>query len=187
MTEAASYVLGPWSNFYILAGSSAGALTGLMFVVITLVTDVERLRRSPDGISAFGTPTVAHFSAALLVSAILSAPWHSLLPPAIILGLAGLYGVVYICVAARRATRLTTYTPDLDDFVWYTIIPLVAYGSILAGAITLPYIPVKALFALAGGSLLLIFIGIRNAWDIVTFIAIEHPDKPSEKPSDKSS
>src|ERR1700694_2496040 len=130
MTETASSVLAPWSNFYILAGSSAGALTGLMFVVITLVAGVERWRRSPDGFSAFGTPTVAHFSASLLVSAILSAPWHSLVPPAIVLGLAGLCGVVYIVRAARRATRLTTYTPDLDDFVWYTIIPLVAYGAI---------------------------------------------------------
>jgi len=181
MTETASSVLTPWSNFYILTGSSAGALTGLMFVVITLVTEVERLRRSPDGLSAFGTPTVAHFSAALLVSAILSAPWHSLLAPAIVLGLAGLFGVVYIVRAARRATRLTEYRADLDDWVWYTIIPLAAYGAILVGAITLPSIPVKALFALAGGSLLLVFIGIRNAWDIVTFIAIQPPDKPPSK------
>jgi hypothetical protein len=178
MTETASSVLTPWSNFYILTGSSAGALTGLMFVVITLVTDVERFRRSPDGLSAFGTPTVAHFSAALLVCAILSAPWHSLFAPAIVLGVAGLFGVIYILQAARRATRLSDYRPDLDDWVWYTVIPLVAYGAILAGAIALPFIPVKALFAIAGGSLLLLFIGIRNAWDIVTYIAIKSPEQP---------
>jgi len=47
---------------------------------------------------------------------------------------------------------------------------------------------VQALFALAGGALLLIFIGIRNAWDIVTFIAIGGIDEqPSSSPKDAGS
>jgi uncharacterized membrane protein len=161
-----------------MTGSSAGALTGLMFVVITLVTQVERLRRSRDGVSTFSTPTVAHFGAALLVSAVLSAPWPSLVYPATLLGLAGLYAVVYVLRVMYRTRRLTAYTPDLEDWTWYTILPLAAYGAILVGAIVLPAIPVDALFALAGGVLLLIFIGIRNAWDVVTFIAIGGPDEP---------
>jgi len=49
---------------------------------------------------------------------------------------------------------------------------------ILGGAIAFPTIPVKALFAIAAGAVLLIFIGIRNAWDIVTFIAIKGIGKP---------
>src|SRR5579864_952395 len=108
MAETASSFLAPWSNFYILAGSSAGALTGLMFVVITLVTGEER-RGARDGISTFSTPTVAHFGAALLVSATLSAPWHLLIHPAVILGLAGLSGVAYIAKITLRTRRLTVY------------------------------------------------------------------------------
>ena len=176
MAETAS-VLTPWSNFYIMTGSSAGALTGLMFVVITLVTGIERSQRTRDGISTFSTPTVAHFGAALLVSAVLSAPWRSLVYPATLLGLAGLYAVVYVLRVWYLTRRFTAYRPDLEDWVWYTILPLVAYGAILVGAIVLPAIPVGALFALAAGVVLLIFIGIRNAWDIVTYIAIEGPDK----------
>jgi hypothetical protein len=178
MAETASSVLVPWSTFYIMTGSSAAALTGLMFVVITLVTGVERLRRAPDGISTFSTPTVVHFCAALLVSAILSAPWRSLVHPAVLLGLAGVYGVGYMLRVMYRTRRLSVYRADLEDWAWYTILPFVSYGAILAGAIMLPAIPVKALFALAGGVLLLIFLGIRNAWDIVTFIAIALPDEP---------
>lgn len=178
MTETASSVLDPWSNFYIMTGSAAGGLTGLMFVVITLVTGVERLRTNRDGLSTFSTPTVVHFGAALLVSAILSAPWHSLLSPATLLGLAGLYGIVYVLRIMNRTGRLTEYKPDLEDWVCYTVLPLVAYSAILAGAIALFAMPVKALFALGGGALLLIFIGIRNAWDIVTYIAIEFYGKP---------
>jgi hypothetical protein len=179
MADSASSFLTPWTNFYIMTGSSAGALTGLMFVVITLVTGVEQSRRTRDGISAFSTPTVAHFGSALLVSVILSAPWHSLVYPAVLLGIAGLYAVVYVARVWGLTRRFTGYRPDLEDLVWYTILPLGAYGAILVGAIGLPAIPTGALFALAGGAVLLIFIGIRNAWDVVTFLAVEGPDKPA--------
>jgi len=47
-------------------------------------------------------------------------------------------------------------------------LPCLAYGAIALAAV-----PVQALFILAGGVMLLIFIGIRNAWDSVTYIAID--------------
>jgi hypothetical protein len=179
MTETASSILGPWSNFYVMTGSSAGALTGLMFVVITLVTGVERIRRNRDGISAFSTPTVIHFGAALFVSAILSAPWPSLAYPAWLLAIAGLFAVVYVLRVWFLTRRFTEYTPDIEDWVFYTILPLAAYGTILVGAIVLNAAPHVAPFALAGAVLLLIFIGIRNAWDVVTYIAMEFTSTPS--------
>jgi hypothetical protein len=182
MSETASSLLTPWLSFYVMAGSSAAALTGLMFVVTTLVAGSERRRRSRDGISTFSTPTVVHFCAALLVSAILSAPWRSLLAPATLLGLGGLYGVIHVLAVIYRASRLTGYTPDLEDWVWYTILPFVSYAAILGGAITLPVTPLDALFALAGGVILLVFIGIHNAWDIVTFLVIgDHDEEPPKE------
>lgn len=179
MSESVSSILGSWSSFYVLSGSSAGALTGLMFVVITLVTGVERSRNARDGLSVFSTPTVAHFGSALLVSAVLSAPWGSFVSPAAMLGLGSLYAVIYVTRVWTRTSGLTEYRPDLEDLVWYSILPLVAYAAILAGAIILLVIPIDAMFAIAAGVLLLIIVGIRNAWDIVTFLAIEGPTKPT--------
>jgi hypothetical protein len=178
MIESASSVLAPWGNFYVLSGSSAGALTGLMFVVITLVTGVERSRNAEDGMSAFSTPTVLHFGSALLISAVLCAPWGSLTYPAALLGLAGLYAVVYVTRAWARTRRLTDYQPDLEDLVWFTILPLAAYGILVVGAALLPFVPIQAMFVIAAGVLLLIIIGIRNAWDIVTYLAIQTQEKP---------
>jgi hypothetical protein len=172
MTASVSPILAAWSSFYAMTGSSAAALIGLMFVVITLVTGTERRGRNPDGIKTFSTPTVMHFGAALFVSAVLNAPWGSLVYAAVSVGLAGIYGVALAVRVMRRTKRLTEYTPDLEDWVWYTILPFVAYGAICAGAIGLAVAPRQALFALAGAVLLLIFIGIRNAWDVVTFLAI---------------
>lgn len=178
MPDAASPVFGPWANFAVLTGSAAASLTGLMFVVISIVSGTQRPVRSRDGISTFSTPTVAHFGAALLVAAMLSAPWPSLDDPAVLLGLVGLYGIVYMYRLMHRARRLSTYDPDVEDWTWYTIMPFVAYGAVVAGAILLPVKQALAPFALAIGILLLIFIGIRNAWDVVTFLAIDQDGQP---------
>jgi hypothetical protein len=180
--------LSAWSSFYVMIGSSAAALTGLMFVVITLVAGGEkRTSASRDGISTFSTPTVAHFCSALLISAILVAPWSSIVVPGIVLGLIGAAGLAYVAVLAIRARRLRAYTPDTEDWVWYMLMPGIAYAAVLGGALALPFAPLKALFAPAGGVVLLVFIGIRNAWDVVTFLAIEGPqvlNRPAaEKPS----
>jgi len=172
MAETASAFLTAWLSFYVMTGTSAAALTGLMFVVITLVTRTERAEDTHAGISAFATPTVMHFAAALLVSAVLVAPWRSLVHAGVVVSLIGLYGVAHILRVMHRTRRLTTYTAVLEDWAWYTILPFVAYGAISAGAIALAAAPVQALFILAGGVVLLIFIGIRNAWDIVTYITI---------------
>lgn len=170
MVEAAK-ILAPWANFYILVGSAAAALTGLMFVVITLVKErVEDL--SSDGIHAFSTPTVVHFGAALFFAAVLSAPWHLLVHPAILLGFSGACGVVYMTRVIRMQKNLRSYVPDFEDWAWYTVLPFAAYGAGIVGAVILHAMPTEAMFAFAASMLLLVFIGIHNAWDIVTFLTI---------------
>jgi hypothetical protein len=178
MHEAAPSVISAWSNFYVITGSAAAALTGLMFVVITLVAG-GRSRTTHEGIATFSTPTVVHFCAALLVSAILSAPWGSLLPAAALLGLSGLCGVAHVSRVVLRTRRLTVYRPGIDDWVWFAILPWIGYVAIVVAAILLPWVPTQTLFALAAANLLLIFIGIHNAWDVVTYIAVELPVEPS--------
>lgn len=168
--------LGPWSNFYVITGSSAAALTGLMFVVITLVAGQERLRSAGrDGVETFSSPTVVHFCAALLLSAILSAPWRSLGAPAVLLAITGAYGVFYAARVMLRMMRQAAYTPGFDDWFWYAVVPLVAYAAVLVSAIVLWAFPEPSLFAFAACTMSFIFLGIRNAWDTVTFIAISGP------------
>lgn len=154
-------------------GSSAAALTGLMFVVITLVTDSIRSRPKPeDGVSTFSTPTVYHFCAALLVSGISLAPWHSLWVPGMAIAILGIIGTVYIVRVMVRAWNLTSYSAEIDDWLWYSIMPLLSYFAILGSGLFLQHSPRIVLFVLAAATLLLVFVGIRNAWDVVTYLAI---------------
>ncbi len=175
-------LLTTWQNFYVIIGSAAAALTGLMFVVITLIARA-RARRSSESVAAFGTPTVVHFCAALLVAAILSAPWQVLWHAALLLGLCGLGGVTYVVVVLRRARHQTDYQPVLEDWLWHTVLPLVSYTALVVAAMVLPSNPVPALFVIGAVTLLLLFIGIHNAWDTVTYIAIEF-SQPENKSQD---
>jgi hypothetical protein len=174
-------LLPTWQNFYVIIGSSAAALTGLMFVVITLISGA-RQRRSGEAVEAFGTPTVVHFCAALLIAAILSAPWQVPWNTGLLLGLCGLGGVTYVVIVLRRARHQTDYQPVLEDWLWYTVFPLISYTALVVAAIVLPSNPVPALFVIGAVTLLLLFIGIHNAWDTVTYIAIElsQPENKSQ-------
>ncbi len=174
MFDPASPFLTPWASFYVMTGTSAATLTGLMFVVITVVRGQEAAR-SRDGISTFSTPTVMHFCTALLVSATLVAPWKTLTFAPIAVGIVGVYGIVYVARVMLLTKRLTAYRADIEDWLWYNVLPLLAYAALLGGAAALRGWPATALFGIAGGVLLLIFIGIRNAWDVVTFLAVGGP------------
>jgi hypothetical protein len=55
---------------------------------------------------------------------------------------------------------------------------------LLTGALALATDPPAALFAPAAASLLLIFIAIHNAWDVVTFLAMGKADALPDAPDD---
>ena len=172
-------LLTSWQNFYVIIGSSAGALTGLMFVVITLIAG-SQARDASDPIAAFNTPNVIHFCAALLISAIVCAPWQVLWNVSLLLGLFGLVGITYVTIAARRLGRQTSYTPVLEDWVWHTVLPLISYTALVVAAIMLLFNSTPALFIIGAATVLLLFIGIHNAWDIVTYIVTELPQSESK-------
>ena len=170
--------LAGWDNFYVIVGSSAAALTGLQFVVITLIGAEQEMRSSTAEVNAFGTPNVVHFCAALLVAAVLAAPWHTLSPVGWAVGLCGIAGLLYVAAVARRARSSMGYQPVLEDWIWHVMLPAVAYGGLVAAAIVISTHP-WSLFAIAGATLLLVFIGIHNAWDTITYIAVERRNQKS--------
>jgi hypothetical protein len=169
--EAAGSILSNWESFYVIIGSSAGALTGLQFVVMALIAESQQ-RASFREIDAFGTPTIVHFCVVLLISAILSAPWPSLTGADWMLGAVAVWGIAYTIIVLRRARSVTAYQPVLEDWIWHVVLPLLSYAVLLLAAGALMRFSTTALFLTGGVTLLLLFVGIHNAWDTVTFIVV---------------
>jgi hypothetical protein len=159
-----------WESFYVIVGSSSAALTGLQFVVITLGAEAHTIA-APTA-RAFATPTIVHFCAVLFISAIISAPWHTLFNPALTLGACGLLGMAYAISVVRHTRRQTAYAPVLEDWIWHVVLPIVAYVALLGAAVALSTAAERALFVIGAAAVLLLFIGIHNAWDSVVYIAL---------------
>lgn len=160
--------LGMWDSFYVIIGSAAGALIGLQFVVMTLIAEGPALRAAEAG-AAFGTPTIVHFSAVLLLSALLRAPWQTIAPAAVLCGVIGIGGVVYAAAVVRHVRRQTVYAPDFEDWMFFVVLPTVAYAVLAFSAVATRFRPADALFGIGGAALLLLFAGIHNAWDSVAY------------------
>ena len=180
--------LSNWQNFYMLIGTAAATLTGLMFVATTLLAGLDTHEPIANaGIAAYNTPTVVQFCTVLLLAGMLSAPWQAFSTIGILLELMGLGMVIYSIIVLRRMRRVPHYQSTLEDWVWYMALPLLANIMLIVAAIMLLENPALALYLIGSAMMMLLLIGIRNAWDNVTFLAVKrgahtHPeDKRKEK------
>jgi hypothetical protein len=176
-----------WDSFYVIVGSAAGALIGLQFVVMTLIAERPPIRAAEAG-AAFATPTIVHFGSVLLVSALLRAPWQTIAVPAAFWGLVGFSGVVYTVIVLRRMRKQAIYEPQFEDWLFHVLLPLAAYATLAAS----PFVAVsharEALFSVGAAALLLLFVGIHNAWDGVAYhVFVNIPDKNTERRQSEAS
>jgi hypothetical protein len=181
VNEAAVLPLHAWETFYVIVGSCAGALIGLQFVVMTLIAS-EGAPGSRDAVSAYGSPTVVHFCVALLISAALSAPWKGAGAPGFVLTACGIGGLAYAITIFRRARQQRSYQPVFEDWLWHTALPMLAYAGVLFTGIWVWRGSADALYVVGGAALLLVFIGIHNAWDTVLYVTVEWPAERARAP-----
>jgi hypothetical protein len=179
--------LGDWQNFYVIVGSTAGALTGLTFVVITLAADASGLARTPAarfaGLRTFITPTAVYFGSALWIAALMCVPGHT--PPTLgaCLGVSGVGGLIYCATITHRMFHtLGDYKPFVSDWLWNVVLPLTGYLALFATGWLLQWFTTPTLYGVGATTLLLLFIGIHNAWDVVVWITTErHARRDSQQ------
>jgi hypothetical protein len=160
--------LDKWDSFYVIVGSAAGALIGLQFVVMTLIAERPPQRAAEAG-PAFSTPTIVHFSAVLLLAALLRAPWETAAAADWACTALGLAGLIYALVTAWRMRTQKAYKPDFEDWLCHAILPVTAYALLAASALAALFHTRAALFAIGGAALLLLFSAIHNSWDAVAY------------------
>lgn len=157
-----------WDSFYLIVGSAAAALIGVQFVVISLIAERPQ-RSSANAGTTFLTPTIVHFCAVLLLSAIVRVPWHAIGGAAILWGLLGVCGTAYAAIIAGRMRGPTGYDPVFEDWMFHVVLPMAAYALLAISAFEALSAPRMALFGIAASSLVLLFAGIHNAWDGVSY------------------
>jgi hypothetical protein len=182
-----SLPLEAWTNFYVILGSSAGGLTGLTFVVIALVSEAQSVRWS--GLRAYITPTVVHFCSVLGIATLLNVPGQTASSLGLCLDVAGLTGVGYsIGTVVHLYRNRSLYTPVAEDWIWNAWLPTLCYLALLIAGMLAPWHASITLYTTAAVSLLLLYIGIHNAWDIAVWFTAQRPSaqRESAKPPQAS-
>jgi hypothetical protein len=163
--------LADWRDFYVTIGTASGAIVGASFIVATLASN---LKERTTGMRGFITPTAVHLGSVLVGSAILTVPTLTSLSLAILLGAGGLGGTIYGLLVAARIWKMRL---DLDDRLCYVVLPILAYSAMTAAAVIERWAVTPALDTLAATLVVILIIGMRNAWDMATFMITRDPDK----------
>ena len=166
----------PWHDFYTLVGTASATLVGLMFVAASVGTGVFTAERQV-GLRTFLSPTVVAFSVVLGASLVGMLPASDWRVPGLLLVGTGLLGAAYSWRVWRRMVHGgIVQRIDLEDRVWYTMIPAIAYLVLAVAGAALGIEADAACAVLAIGVCLLLLAGIRNAWDMTTWIVLRRQD-----------
>jgi len=164
--------LAAWHDFALLVGTAAAALIGLLFVAASVGSGVFTQERQA-ALRVFLSPSVVHFSCVLAAALIVVAPIRSWPLLGTLVMLAGLFGAIYaILVCCTMVRQKISATLDLFDRLWYAAIPAVGYAVMLAAGVTLARGLDAGCNLLAAAMALLLAAGVRNAWDITTWIVL---------------
>lgn len=157
-----------WDSFYLLIGGAAGAMISLLFVVATLTSGVEQ-EGAARGVDIYTTPTVFHFGVVMVLSAVASVPALHERAVGAVAALCGLAGLAYAVVSTWRIR--TGEAPHWSDIHFYGCLPAALYALMLAAAAAVWLGDPLAAYLYGFGLLALILLSIRNAWDLVTWLA----------------
>lgn len=177
MDPSLSAILREWHDFYVLVGTASATLVGLMFVAVSIGTAIfDDNRRA--AVAAFITPTVTHFAAVLFACLVATMPSHTWYTLGGLLGAGALAGVVYCGRLVVQVIARNRFKIDMEDRLFYALLPLVAYALALIAAVLLcAHAAALGAGLIAAAVLTLLFAAIRNAWDMMVWIVIETPGR----------
>ena len=165
-----------WRDFYELVGTAAVTLMGLLFVTAAIAAGflADESRASMRTVL---TPTVAQFVATLVICMLVSVPTLTWPRLGAVLLAAGVLGLLHAISVWRSMSRGSQHWAALDDRLWYALAPIVCFLLLAGAGILLLIHRLAGTELLAGTLVLLLLLGIRNAWDAIVWIILRAPTR----------
>jgi hypothetical protein len=160
-----------WEDFYLLIGSAAAALIGLLFVVSTLQNRVGRAQ-ALRGATLYMTPVVFHFAMIVVLSGAAMAPHLDRHWAGILTSLWAMVGFVHgvVILVLFRMIKLPGHQ-HWSDVWFYAVGPTVIYAVMGTASWAIWQAAPCATAVVAGVLVALLLLCIRNAWDLVTWLS----------------
>jgi len=163
-------MLSPWHEFYALLGTAAAALVALLFVAVSIATDV--LTSEPDSrrnTATYMSPVVFHYANILFLSLIALIPTQTWESFAVVIALASIGSFGYSLLVMVRVHRNSI--SDFSDRLGYGAVPMLCYATGLVASWLILQERPAGLNLLAAAALALLVVNIRNAWDLMISLA----------------
>jgi hypothetical protein len=162
-----------WHDFYVVVGTAGAALTGLLFVMVSLGPHVVA-HHTHTGVRAFISPIATHFTTVLIASCVMLIPNLPLplLGGSIALGGAG--GAAYTVWTRVHKRWRENKLPVLDG-IWFVALPFFGYLLTLAAGTLIAIENPLGFYGIAAAVLLFVVVAIRNAWDVVIWLTQQQP------------
>jgi len=169
-----------WENFYLMIGSSAAALIGLMFVVMTLTAGRDR-GEVDQGKRLYTSPIVWHLAVVMALSGAATAPMINL---RLFGTAAGGLAILGLGIGIRSAvgiwrTRMSGADSAFDMW-WYGLVPAIVYVGLAVASLGIFGAAKWGASTFAAALMALLLLSIHAEWDLVTFLA------PRASPPDPS-
>jgi hypothetical protein len=162
-----------WQNFYILVGTAAATLIGLMFVAVTFGASLMTPQSTPTA-RAFIDPPFAHFVTVLLSACLLLIP--TMRPHVLggaLLAMTLLRAAALINVQRRlREAHQKFGDLDLSDWLMGVVLPAACYLGLVATACGFFADVPLAFEALAVLVILILLLGVFGAWELMIWLAL---------------
>jgi hypothetical protein len=164
-----------WQSFYILVGTAAATLMGLMFVAVTFGASlVSAQKTDAPSARAFLDPPFYHFAHVLFVAAFVVVPTMR----AELLG-----GVLLVATLVRFASLARTLRHmrlaqqkfndlELADWVSGIVVPLGCYLLLATSGVAFVERLAIAFDALAVVTIVTLMLGVYGAWELILWLAL---------------
>jgi hypothetical protein len=166
-----THVLASWQNFYLLVGTGAATLIGLMFVAVTFGSSL--ITAETDTARSFLDPTIFHFMQVLYTSCLLLVPTIGPAPLGMLLAAAGIFRLATLVRVYRNMKAASARSHDIEWSDWLSgiVIPLVAYSGLTVAGIE--FVTTGRAFNLVAiVTIVILFNAIYSAWELLIWLAL---------------
>ena len=158
-----------WHDFYLLVGTAAATLIGLMFVAVSFAvgSTAERSRKDVD---AWVTPWLVYFAEVFLIASVTLAPISGLVQGCVLGGLLASnlpWGLMRLRYLQKQHAEERI---PVSVWIWQMLLPLAAQLVLALGAVGILRADARALGVCALSVILLLVVALRNAWYLVIYL-----------------
>ena len=162
-----------WQNFYILVGTAAATLIGLMFVAITFGAGLMSGQATPS-VRAFIDPPFTHFVTVLLTACLMLIPTMSptVLGGALVLVMLLRTAALFRVKRTMREAHARFGDIELSDWMMGVVLPFCCYVGLVAAGFGFLTLKAAAFDVLAVVIIVVLLLGVFGAWELMIWLAL---------------